>query len=177
VFQKARPRNSRKSASLEGGTPVSSPAADALRRCHGCLGLYPITEFRRRGPNRKTCYHQCRACHNLAERKRRAIARGKASRRRVAEIIGRLRPDDPDRRAVALCDEMVRHLGGVNGAVQAWLKCMNYDLERGGMAAMRHINLIFRLMAHCEPETVDYSQMSDEDLRQAALALGIDPDA
>lgn len=177
MFPEARPKNSRKSASLEGGTPISSPASDALRRCHGCLGLYPVAEFRNRGRGRKTRYHQCRACHNLAERKRRAIARGKASRRRVAEIIGRLRPDDPDRRAVALCDEMVRHLGGVNGAVRVWLKCMNHDLERGGMAAMRHINFIFRLMAHCEPQKVDYSQMSDDELRQAALAMGIDPDA
>ncbi len=177
MFSKARSRNSRKGASLEGGTPTSSPAVDTQRRCHGCLGLYPITEFRRRGSARKTPYHQCRACHNLAERSRRAIARGTASRKRVTEIIGRLRPEDPDRRTVALCDEMLRHLGGVNGAVQAWLKCMNHDLERGGMAAMRHINFIFRLMAHCEPQPIDYSQMSDEDLRRAALGLGLDPDA
>lgn len=177
MIPKQHSQNSRKRASQE-GVPCQMPTSpDGLRRCHGCLDLHPISEFRRRSSPRERRYHQCRACHNLTERQRRAIARGRASRRRVAEIIGRLRPDDPDRRAVALCDEMVRHLGGVNGAVQAWLKCMNYDLERGGIAAMRHINLIFRLMAHCEPETVDYSQMSDEDLRQAALALGIDPDA
>lgn len=172
-----RPQNPRKSASHGGGQANPSPSSDDLRRCHNCLRLYPVPEFRHRGGQRKTRYHQCRACHNLTERTRRAIARGTASTRRVAEIIGRLRPDDPDRRAVALCDEMVRRLGGLNGAVQAWLKCMHHDLERGGLAAMRHINLIFRLMAHCEPQRADYSQMSDEELRQTAIALGIDPDA
>ncbi len=177
MVSNANAQNSRKHAGHEGGTANPPPSPNALRRCHNCLGLYPLTEFRRRSRDRVVRYHQCRACHNLTERTRRAVVRGKVSRRRVAEIISRLRPDDPDRRAVALCDEMVRRLGGVNGAVATWLKCMNHDLEHGGMAAMRHINFIFRLMAHCEPETVDYSQMSDEDLRQAALALGIDPDA
>ena len=176
MVSKTPAKNSRKSAGHEGGTASPPPSPDALRRCHHCLGLYPLTEFRRRSRDRVVRYHQCRACHNLTERTRRAVVRGKASRRRVAAIIGRLRPDDPDRRAVALCDEMVRRLGGLNGAAEAWLKCMNHDLERGGLAAMRHINLMFRLMAHCEPRPVDYSQMTDEELREAAIVAGLDPD-
>lgn len=177
VSRNVRSQNSRQCASHGGGQANPLPSADDLRRCHNCLRLYPIPEFRHRGGQRKTRYHQCRTCHNLAERTRRVIARGTASRRRVAEIIGRLRPDDPDRRAVALCEEMLRRLGGLNGAVQAWLNCMHHDLQRGGLAAMRHINLIFRLMAHCEPQPVDYSHMTDEELREAAIAAGLDPDS
>jgi hypothetical protein len=168
--------NSRNRSSFEGGTDKKFSSCDASRRCERCLGLYPLTEFRRRRSDRDRRFNHCRQCHNFAERTRRATAQGRATRRRVAEIIGRLRPDDPDRKAVVICEELIRHFGGLNGAVQAWFKCMNHDLERGGLAAMRHINLIFRLMAHCEPQPADYSRMSDEELRDAAISMGIDPD-
>lgn len=168
--------NSQNSSGFEVGTTEGMSPGDAWRRCEQCLGLYPLTEFRRRCRDRDRRFNHCRKCHNLAERTRRAIAQGRATRRRVAEIIGRLRPDDPDRKAVVICEELIRRFGGVNGAIRAWFKCMNHDLERGGLAAMRHINLVFRLMAHCEPEPVDYSQMTDEELREAAIAAGLDPD-
>jgi hypothetical protein len=147
-----------------------------MRRCEECLALRPIDDFRRRHKAGERRFYQCRGCHNLAERTRRAIAKGRASRGKLSAMLARLRPEDPDRKAVAICEDMIRHYGGVNGAVNTWLKCMNKDLERGGIAAMRHINLIFRLMTHCEPQPVDYSQMNDEELREAAIAAGLNPD-
>lgn len=175
MVQKKGSSISQTGAGSKGGPVATAMTCDDEKRCETCLGLYPLSEFRRRRRDHERRFNHCRRCHNLAERTRRTIASGRASRRRVAEIIGRLRPDDPNRKAVAVCEEMIRHYGGVSGAVRTWLKCMNHDLQKGGLAAMRHINLIFRLMAHCEPQPVDYSQMTDEELREAAIAAGLDP--
>ena len=57
------------------------------------------------------------------------------------------------------------------GFVQAWLRCLEADLERGGLAAVRHLEAVIRLIQHCESSRPNYAQMTDAELESLAEAL------
>ena len=67
-------------------------------------------------------------------------------------------------RVPAFCAEMVQHFGGADRFLAAWKACIDQDLEKGGLPAFRHIAMLIKLLEYCEPEPVDYTTMSDEDL-------------
>ena len=79
-------------------------------------------------------------------------------------------------RVPALCAEMVQHLGGAEGFLDAWKACIDRDLKRGGLPAFRHLAVLLKFMEYCEPEPVDYSSMSDDELMERASTAGLDID-
>lgn len=119
---------------------------------------------------------ECRQCHNLRERLRRSAIRHRASRRQMAKGMTRLKNGTSAARVPVFCAEMVQHFGGADQFLDAWKGCIDRDLEKGGLSAFRHIAVLLRFMEYCEPQPVDYSTMSDEELLERAIAAGLQAD-
>jgi hypothetical protein len=153
--------------------PVPSSAAPPLRRCESCLVQRPIEQFRRRHRDRDQRVNQCRLCHNELERYRRAAIRHRVSRREMAKAMTQLRNSTASARVPAFCAEMVQHFGGADHFLDAWKACIDQDLKKGGLPAFRHIAVLLRFMEYFEPEPVDYSTMSDDELMERAIAAGM----
>lgn len=116
---------------------------------------------------------ECRLCHNLRERLRRAGVRHRLSRRQMAKAMTHLKNCTGATRVPAFCAEMVQHFGGADAFLAAWRDCIDRDLEKGGLPAFRHLAVLLKFMEYCEPEPVDYSTMSDDELRARAIAAGL----
>jgi hypothetical protein len=157
--------------------PASSAADRPRKRCESCLVEYPLEQFRRRHKRQEARVNQCRSCHNLRERLRRAAIRHRLSRRDMAKAMTRLRGYHAAARVPIFCAEMVQHMGGADGFLKAWKGCIDGDLKRGGLPAFRHLSVLLKFMEYCEPQPVDYSTMSDDELMERAIAAGLDPDA
>lgn len=114
---------------------------------------------------------QCRRCHNQFERYRRAAARARLSKRRMARDLSRVREAASASRVAAVLAEVVRGYGGADGFARAWIACLHGDLQRGGLAALRHLEATIRLVQHCEQNRPDYSRMSDEELESMLESL------
>jgi hypothetical protein len=141
------------------------------RLCESCFHTLPLTEFRRRKRGSEHRMRQCRRCHNEFERYRRAAVRARLSKRRMAKDLSQVRDAASANRVKALCAEVVRGYGGAEGFAKAWVACLHRDLQRGGFAALRHLEATIRLIQHCEQDRPDYSQMSDEELEAMLASL------
>jgi hypothetical protein len=152
--------------------PSAFDSVCARRRCESCLVQYPLEEFRRRHRDRDQRVNQCRRCHNELERYRRAAIRHRVSRREMAKAMTQFKNSTAAARVPAFCAEMVQHFGGADRFLGAWKGCIDQDLEKGGLPAFRHIAMLLKFMECCEPEPVDYSLMSDEELlvRMSAMS-------
>jgi hypothetical protein len=148
---------------MHGPCQSEIPAAPA-RLCESCFHTRPLTEFRRRQRGSEHRVRQCRQCHNEFERYRRAAVRARLSKQRMARDLSRVRYAASSNRVKALCAEVVRGYGGAEGFARAWIACLHRDLQRGGFAALRHLEATIRLIQHCEQDRPNYSQMSDEQL-------------
>jgi hypothetical protein len=155
------------------GVPNNNPNALPVRRCESCLLQQPLEQFRRRRQCGEARMRQCRQCHNLRERVRRAGIRYGASRRDMAKAMTQLKNNTAAARVPAFCAEMVQHFGGADQFLNAWKGCIDRDLEKGGLPAFRHIAVLIQFMEHCEPEPVDYSIMGDDELMERAIAAGL----
>lgn len=175
-MKNARDEKLRPSASEDDVTMPDEDVAAYCMTCERCLARLPIGEFRLRRAGHHQRHVWCRGCHNVAERTRRAAIRAGASHQEVATMVGRLRDDDPDRRAAAVCAAMVERCGGINRLVDVWMACMRRDLEKGRVAGVRHIALIARLIQCSQDKRPNYSLLTDDELRLAAMSVGIDPD-
>lgn len=142
-----------------------------VRLCEHCLAPQPLSEFRRRKRGAEYRMRQCRRCHNEAERFRRATSRTRQSRRQMAKNLSRVRDAASANRVKAICAEVIRGYGGAEGFAKAWIACLNRDLQRGGLAALRHLEATIRLIQHCETASPDYSQFSDEELLALASRM------
>lgn len=147
------------------------------KRCEYCLVERPLDDFRRRHKGREDRVNQCRSCHNLRERLRRTAIRHRLSRREMAKAMTHLKNCTAATRVPTFCAEMVQHLGGADEFLTAWKECIDGDLKRGGLPAFRHLSVLLKFMEWCEPEPVDYSTMSDEELMERAIAAGLNPDS
>ena len=156
------------------GVPNNNPNTPPVRRCESCLSQHPLEQFRRRRQGGEARMRQCRQCHNLRERVRRAGIRYGASRRDMAKAMTQLKNNTAAARVPAFCAEMVQHFGGADQFLNAWKDCIDRDLEKGGLSAFRHIAVLIQFMEHCEPEPVDYSTMSDEELLAQMSSMGGD---
>ena len=159
------------------GVPTNSGADPSRKRCECCLAEYPLEQFRRRQKGQDARVNQCRACHNVRERLRRAAIRHRLSRRAMAKAMTNLKNCTAAKRVPTFCAEMVQHLGGAEGFINTWKACIDRDLKKGGLPAFRHLAVLLKFMEYCEPEPIDYSTMSDEELMERAIAAGLDPDA
>jgi hypothetical protein len=157
-------------ASLE-GVPYNRPDSTPVRRCESCLRQHPLEQFRRRRQGGEIRMRQCRECHNLRERVRRAGIRYGASRREMAKAMTQLKNNTAAACVPAFCAEMVQHFGGADQFLNAWKDCIDRDLQKGGLAAFRHIAILIRFIEKSESVSVDYSLMSDEELMERAIAV------
>jgi hypothetical protein len=145
----------------------------AAKRCESCLVQYPADQFRLRCRGGQDRMKQCRQCHNLQERLRRAGIRHRLSRREMAKAMTGLKNCTAATRVPVFCAEMVQYLGGAEAFLAAWKDCIDRDLERGGLPAFRHLAVLLKFMEYCEPEPVDYSTMTDEELLERATSAGL----
>ena len=150
-------------ASCSGRTAGHLPSGPE-RLCESCFQVRQLEDFRRRKHGSDNRMRQCRRCHNEVERLRRAAARAWLGKRRIAQDLAKVRDAVSESRVKVLCAAMVAGYGGTEGFVNAWLRCLDRDLETGGLAALRHMEAVIRLVQHCEEDRTDYSRMSDEEL-------------
>lgn len=155
---------------MSGPCPTEIPAAPT-RLCESCFHIRPLAEFRRRRRGSEHRVRQCRQCHNEFERYRRAAVRARLSNRKMARDLSHVRDASSSNRVKALCAEVVRGYGGAEGFARAWIACLHRDLQRGGSAALRHLEATIRLIQHCEQDKPDYRQMSDEELEATLASL------
>lgn len=87
-------------------------------------------------------------------------------------VLTKVRNESNDARVVALCDQMTRRFGGIEGFVKVWESCMAKDLEKGGFAALRHLSTVLRLAQFCEQRRLSPAAMSEAELEAAIQALG-----
>jgi len=139
--------------------------------CRDCCVKKNATEFRprRAGGSKRTL--QCRACHCQAEKLRRAAKRSRQHRQAVNRQLARLKQAKSTRQIGAVCEELIRCFGGLEGFTVAWKGRLDVDLAKGGSAALRHLEAVLRLVHHCEEDRPDYSQMSDEELEAMLASL------
>jgi hypothetical protein len=140
------------------------------RLCETCYHTFPLGEFRRRKRDSDHRMRQCRRCHNEFERYRRAAIRARLSKRRMAKDLASVRQTASTNRLKALCAAMVRGYGGAEQFCEKWRTCLERDLERGGMPALRHLEATIRLIQACEAERPDYQRMTDEELELTRIA-------
>lgn len=142
--------------------PAAAPFAQRL--CETCFHVFPLDQFRRRRRGADHRMRQCRRCHNEFERYRRAAARARLGKRRMAKDLCRVRAAVSANRVMALCAAMVQGYGGAEGFANAWMSCLKRDVSRGGFPALRHLEATLRLIQYCESKRPDYRSMSDEEL-------------
>ncbi len=152
--------------------PSASKNFGEVRRCESCLLEYPLQQFRRRRKGQELRMRECRQCHNRREQLRRSALRVRASHRQMANAMTRLKNGTAAARVPVFCAEMVQHFGGAEGFLDAWKACISRDLQAGGLAAFRHIAVLLRFMESCQPEPVDYSTMSDDELLARLQTIG-----
>jgi hypothetical protein len=64
-------------------------------------------------------------------------------------------------------------MDGADAFRKAKKECVDGHLKRGWLSTLRHTSLSLKFMEYGEPEPVDYSTMSDEELMERAIAAGV----
>lgn len=108
------------------------------RLCETCLTRKAIGEFRLRSRGGAERVKQCRACHNAAERERRAAKRELL----LVQSFKRLQGERRRGRIEALCNAMLDELGGVAGFVEAW---QNHYRRSSGLDRIRCLKVVLQL--------------------------------
>jgi hypothetical protein len=85
--------------------------------CRDCGDTKAATDFRPRQAGGATRTSQCRACHCLAEKLRREAKRSRQHRQAVNRQLARLKQAKSARQIGAVCEELIRCFGGLEGAV------------------------------------------------------------
>jgi hypothetical protein len=142
--------------------------------CRVCGYAKAAEEFRRRHTAKDARLRECRSCHAESERLRRRAKRSHAHRKEVNRDLARLKRARSARQLALVCESMIRGFGGPEDFARAWTSCLRRDLNRGGFAALRHIEATIRLIQHCEAARPDYRSMSDEELLDLASKLAQD---
>lgn len=135
--------------------------------CRQCGVARGKQSFRRRYARRDQRIRQCRACHASAERLRRRAKKSKWA----ADQLARLGRAQSARQVVTVCERLIQAFGGLQGFTAAWDECLRRDLSRGGVAALRHLEAVIRLVRHCDAERVVFSHKTDLELEALSQAL------
>ena len=131
--------------------------------------------FRRRYAGRDVRIRQCRRCHAYAERLRRYGKRSAARRREVTQQLARLNKAKSERQVVAVCEALVHAGGGLDALAAVWHQTMREDLARGGQAGLRHLEVIIRLIQHCDARRPDLRKTTDVELKWLAQKAAAGP--
>jgi hypothetical protein len=161
-------------AFLQGENPMVATNIDR-GFCEHCFAVKPIVEFRRRSANGSARLSQCRACHNAAERQRRAMSRDKSDRRKMRMRLVELKNAKSKRHVEIVAATMIQQFGGLPGFAGQFASFFERAKHERGLGALRCFEALFRLMEHADAvraaERVDLGLLSDEDLQREAIEL------
>lgn len=118
----------------------SSNGTDRL--CASCFHRRPLGDFRRQSKGKSLRRTECKACHNLAERRRRRAQKEKTFRRLVQRLND---PKKPTAAVVGVVNEALRQVGGVEGLAGLWVGLIKG--AAGTAAALRGCNALINLLA------------------------------
>lgn len=149
---------------LGGGESIDRNGMIVCRQCGLARGKQ---SFRRRYAGQDLRIRQCRGCHAYKERLRRQARRSK----RAADQLARLGRAQSARQVITVCERLIQAFGGLRGFASAWDDCLRRDLSRGGVAALRHLEAVVRLVQHCDAERLNYSKNTDLELQGLAETL------
>jgi hypothetical protein len=145
---------------------IEPPAETRL--CCDCLEVKPSTEFRRRLRTGQARLGQCRACHNLAERLRRAQRRRAWRDQRVAAFVTQLKNARSDNHVRLLCNLMLYRFGGLQGFVNAWLQQLG-RVQRdqpGSKKSLDFFQAVVRMIEFSDSTRPNVTGLTDEDLQR-----------
>ena len=118
--------------------------------CRDCGVKKELEEFRRRKRGSEVRTHQCHSCHAAEERIRSRIRRAKKDRSIAVQGMSALKRAKSARQVEAICANMIEKFGGINRLCEVWKDLLDGDLKRGGLAGMRHMEAVVRLLQHCD---------------------------
>ncbi len=118
--------------------------------CRDCGVKKELDEFRRRKRGSEVRTHQCHSCHAAEERIRTRIRRNKNDRTVARQGMAALKRAKSARQVEAVCNTMIEKFGGINRLCKVWKDLLDEDLKRGGLAGMRHMDAVVRLLQHCD---------------------------
>ena len=142
------------------------PAAEKV--CSDCLEVRPSSEFRRRFRTGQARLGQCRACHNVAERLRRAQRRRAWRDQRVAAFVTQLKNARSDNHVRLLCNLMVYRCGGLQGFTRAWQEqvAQVHRDQPGSKKSLDFFQAVARMIAFSDSMRPKVTELPDEDLRR-----------
>ncbi|MGI9447744.1 MAG: hypothetical protein ACR2NI_08840 [Pirellulales bacterium] len=120
--------------------------------CRDCGLKKELNEFRRRKKGSEARVHQCRKCHALEERLRSQTKRCETNHYTACKALSALKKAKSARQVEIICSQMIRQFGGINRFCDTWKEQLARDLQRGGLAAMRHIDAVIRILQHCDDQ-------------------------
>jgi hypothetical protein len=118
--------------------------------CRDCGVKKELSEFRKRKRGSEVRTHQCHSCHAAEERIRTRIRRAKKDRAIAIQGMVSLKRAKSTRQVEAICATMIEKFGGINRLCKVWKNLLDEDLKRGGLAGMRHMEAVVRLLQHCD---------------------------
>ncbi len=122
--------------------------------CRDCFEIKDIEQFRRRRRNSEARIHQCHDCHAAEERIRSQERRAKKDKETAVKCLAALKRAKSARQVEAVCNAMIEKFGGINRLCKVWKDLLDEDLKRGGLAGMRHMDAVVRLLQHCDDQKI-----------------------
>jgi hypothetical protein len=143
---------------------------DPAKTCCCCHQEKPLNakHFHRNRYEKDRFNKECRECRNRNRREARGSEKEKQRRQRVDQFIDDIRSGKigPEVRPVA--EEIFAHFGGAEGIAKDFIA--HFHLARpGSREKFRVIQTMLNLIEKCDkahPPEGDFSQMTDEDLKQ-----------
>jgi hypothetical protein len=144
--------------------------APSLKRCSRCGRLLPFDQFRHRSKGSDKPHADCRECHRMEQRRRRAEKAGQVFRR-LASDVHRYRGSSIDRLAT-LIGTAISSFGGLPRFARAFKRSFDRAVKKRQLnLAFRHLNMVMELglAIDCERKRIDQEtsdQTTTEEIRR-----------
>jgi hypothetical protein len=149
------------------------------KRCSRCGRRLPADQFRRRSKGSDKPHADCRECHRIDQRRRRAHKAGQVFRQ-LASDVHRYRGTSIDRLA-GFIGLAIDSFGGLTRFVQAWRQNIDLASQQGKPhVVIRQLGLVMELMLasdrerkRIEQETIDQATPEEirDDMRREFFAM------
>ena len=152
--------------------PESVPGTEPTRRCTTCCNLWPLSQFRKRGINSQRRHHECRSCHAMRARARRAAARDSRRAAQVRTAMAAINGARRERRRLATLDEVIHKFGGLTQLAARIHESLEHFMERKRYGhALTLLTGVTRLACLTARPAPPPSELSDEQLDANVAAL------
>ena len=145
-------------------------AADS-KLCGQCLTVQPIGEFRCRRPGHRARMNECRTCHNLTERHRRAKRQSAQRNRQLARFAAQLKRERSHARVELLCAEMIESFGGLENLAHAWKQQVDRACQQhpGSKRVLDFFLAMAQLLVYCQETRPDPALMTEDELEEEMI--------